>query len=217
MVSCSSKCREILQGGQISKSQASFYQESDKHNYIISIVVLCMLLHCKLVISLKAAKNQYVICMTAWNVSKRVEELLSWLTFVFSDMIPITMITILNIALVRFLAQWRADHKRKFTTGESRCSLNVRGINPKTVLQINIVSICYIILVTPYTISAIILKVAIDSDDTGHLQMAVIMFRLSSTLFLTNYCINFFVCLASNERFRKVLKSKLLCKNMNTT
>lgn len=140
-----------------------------------------------------------------------LHDLATWINITFSQIVPLTFMTIFNLFLLHFLIRYHADRSKKFTTDVTRCSANIKGqVDPKTVLQLTLVSIFYVIFETPYTISALFLKSAFESQvPLCDVKFYKALYDIIHAVSWLNHCNNFFLYILCNKKFRDLFVAKL--------
>lgn len=185
---------------------------------IIFVVILACIVNIPRLIQMESLWTSETTraCRKIPMPSKTLQDAITWATITTTYIIPLIAISVMNAALMRFLGKWRAECKKKFTSEDSNCSRQMpSAVNPRTVLQLSLVSCCYIVLVVPYNTCSMVVNAAIASGDFCYMKMALALYHLLNGIYWLNYCNNFFLYVACNPKFRKVLLFRVICRRQS--
>ena len=185
-----------------------FHLTSKRVVTVIAIIVIAGFLENAAMLKHMDSGNSQASCVAA-EEEQQLQEILTWMVIILTQICPLVIISVLNIALLRFLANWHRERSRQFFNGESGCTSQIAAtVDLKTVLQLVVVSIFFVALHVPYTVVALIIKNFGELDVCDFFYIFS-LYEITNITFQMNHCINFFVYMLSNSKFRSEMKMLL--------
>jgi hypothetical protein len=83
--------------------------------------------------------------------------------------------------------------------------------NFKATIMLLVVSLTFVALTLPYTVSYFIMKVSILRKNNTNMKTLVVIQKIADILYMLNHSINFFLYILTRRIFRKLIKEKLKC------
>ena len=156
----------------------------------------------------------------AYGISSVIARLYSWLSFNLNAIIPFTMLIYMNYVIVKSVRKSR----KMFAANERRTSedvdqgMDTRQKNLKTAenqlaVMLLLVTTLFLILLCPAYFRFIYLMLT-TRDTPFEYAKSILLFQITSKLYITNSGINFFLYCISGQKFRNDLKELLRCNGI---
>ena len=155
-----------------------------------------------------------------YGISNVMARLYSWFSFVLNAIIPFTMLIHMNFIIVKSVRNSRkmfASNERRTNEGIDQ-RMDTRQKNLKTAenqltVMLLLVTTLFLILLCPTYFRFIYLMLT-TRDTSFEYVKSMLLFQITSKLYITNSGINFFLYCISGQKFRNDLKEILRCNDI---
>ena len=147
----------------------------------------------------------------AFAISGVITSAYSWFSFVLNAIIPFTMLIYMNFVIVKTVRSSRrmfADNDT--TTGMETRQRTMKSAENQVTIMLLLVTTLFLILLCP-TYFRFIYLVSAKRDTPFEYAKSLLIFQITSRLYMTNSGINFFLYCTSGQKFRNDLKAILCC------
>ena len=142
----------------------------------------------------------------------------SWLTIVLNGVIPFTLLIHMNYVIVKTVRKSRKMFRSNIgtTSNDARQKSMKNAENQLTTMLLLVTTLFLILVLTTYV--RFIYSAFATPDSPSELADSLLIFEISSKLYVTNSGINFFLYCISGQKFRNDLKELLYCNaNANSS
>ena len=153
----------------------------------------------------------------AYSVSSVIARVYSWFIFVLNAVIPFTLLIYMNYVIVKAVRQSRKMFRTNEETtdggknkGMDRRQKTMKSAENQLTIMLLMVTTLFLILLCPTYFRFIYLAFA-KRDTPFEYAKSMLIYQVSSKLYITNSGINFFLYCISGEKFRNDLKEILCC------
>ena len=148
----------------------------------------------------------------AYSVSSVIARVYSWFIFVLNAVIPFTLLIHMNYVIVKAVRKMFRENEGTAGTsqGMNRRQKAVKSAESQLTIMLLLVTTLFLILLWPTYFRFIYLAFA-KRDTPFEYAKSMLIYQVSSKLYITNSGINFFLYCLSGEKFRNDLKEILCC------
>ena len=153
----------------------------------------------------------------AYGIRSVMSRIYSWLSFVLNAIIPFTMLIHMNYIIVNSVRKSRKMFAANNGTtnegadqGMATRQRNMKTAENQLTIMLLLVTTLFLILLCP-TYFRFIYLLFVQRSTPLDFAKSIIIFQVTSKLYITNSGINFFLYCISGQKFRKDLKELLCC------
>ena len=147
----------------------------------------------------------------AYAIKSVITSAYSWFSFVLNAIIPFTLLIYMNFVIVKTV---RNSHRMfgndDATTGMETRQKTMKSAENQVTIMLLLVTTLFLILLCP-TYFRFIYLVFARRDTPFEYAKSLLIFQITSRLYMTNSGINFFLYCTSGQKFRNDLKAILCC------
>jgi len=188
------------------------FENHAKRNVAVMLILAALLVLYKPVLTRENVyHDNYTMC-TSMPAYEKISYVLDISYSICITLIPFTIITTLNILLVRKLILRNKMHRTMFADDSST------KIKLEFTVILVAISFCFVLFNVPYT-AAWIQWAFSDKENGGcltkgvHVDVQKAWLTLARTFFYMNYCVNFVLYSVTGKCFRTTLVALLTCKS----
>ena len=151
----------------------------------------------------------------SYGISSLISRVYSWFSFVLNAIIPFTLLIHMNYVIVKTVRNSRKTFKNKDgTTGMDKRQNTMRSAENQLTIMLLLVTTLFLILLCP-TYFRFIYLVFAKRDTPPDYAKSMLIYEITSKLYLSNSGINFFLYCISGKKFRNDLKEILCCVGLS--
>ena len=147
-----------------------------------------------------------------FGISNVFSKVYSWLSFVLNAIFPFTMLIYMNIVIVKAVRKsrklFRVDERT--TAGIDTRQKSMKNVENQLTKMLLLVTTLFLILLFP-TYFRFIYMVFVKQDTPLEYAQSMLLFQITTLLYISNSGINFFLYCISGQKFRNDLKELLCC------
>ena len=147
----------------------------------------------------------------SYGISSVISRIYSWFSFVLNAIIPFTLLIHMNYIIVKTVRNSRKSFRdNNGITGMEKRQTTMKTAENQLTIMLLLVTTLFLILLCP-TYFRFIYLVFAKRDTPRDYAKSMIIYEITSKLYLSNSGINFFLYCLSGKKFRNDLKEILCC------